>query len=186
MMNFTACILHIMLLEWLNQGGWGGRDVSHASGRGEVFTGFGLGGPKVRDHSEGLGVGGRITLIWTLGIDGANYIRLDQVRIQWRAFFFEHANEPSGSIKKTGFFWQSEWRPAFQVCLSYCDISTAVTEAWWFQLTFHLYPLSLRDFTDLTSCIIVTLRQYGVACCPSHNVTLFATHCSSSSSSLSR
>jgi hypothetical protein len=31
-------------------------------GRGEVFTGFWLGGPKVRDHWEDLGVGGRITL----------------------------------------------------------------------------------------------------------------------------
>jgi hypothetical protein len=36
-------------------------------GRGEVFTGFCLGGPKVRDHWEDLGVGGRITLSWTLG-----------------------------------------------------------------------------------------------------------------------
>jgi hypothetical protein len=35
-------------------------------GRGEVFTGFWLGGPKVRDHWEDLGVGGRITLSWTL------------------------------------------------------------------------------------------------------------------------
>jgi hypothetical protein len=31
-------------------------------GRGEVFTGFWLGGLKVRDHWEELGVGGRITL----------------------------------------------------------------------------------------------------------------------------
>jgi hypothetical protein len=30
---------------------------------GEVFTGFCLRGPKVRDHWEDLGVGGRITLI---------------------------------------------------------------------------------------------------------------------------
>jgi hypothetical protein len=30
-------------------------------GRGEVFTGFWLGDPKVRDHWENLGVGGRIT-----------------------------------------------------------------------------------------------------------------------------
>jgi hypothetical protein len=36
-------------------------------GRGEVFTGFWLGGPKVRDHWEDLGVGGRITLSLTLG-----------------------------------------------------------------------------------------------------------------------
>jgi hypothetical protein len=28
---------------------------------------FWLGGPKVRDHREDLGVGGRITLSWTLG-----------------------------------------------------------------------------------------------------------------------
>jgi hypothetical protein len=36
-------------------------------GTGEVFKGFLLGGPKVRDHWEDLGVGGRITLCWTLG-----------------------------------------------------------------------------------------------------------------------
>jgi hypothetical protein len=36
-------------------------------GRGEVFTGFWLGGPNVRDHCEDLGVGGRITLRWALG-----------------------------------------------------------------------------------------------------------------------
>jgi hypothetical protein len=36
-------------------------------GEGEVFTGFWLGGPKARDHWEDLGVGGRITLRWTLG-----------------------------------------------------------------------------------------------------------------------
>jgi hypothetical protein len=29
--------------------------------------GFWLGGPKVRDDREDLGVGGRITLSWTLG-----------------------------------------------------------------------------------------------------------------------
>jgi hypothetical protein len=32
----------------------------------EVITGFWLGGPKARDHWEDLGVGGRITLRWTL------------------------------------------------------------------------------------------------------------------------
>jgi len=34
---------------------------------GDVFTGFWLGGPKERDHWEDLGVGGMITLRWTLG-----------------------------------------------------------------------------------------------------------------------
>jgi hypothetical protein len=36
-------------------------------GEGEVITGFCLGGPKVGDYWEDLGVGGRITLRWTLG-----------------------------------------------------------------------------------------------------------------------
>jgi hypothetical protein len=36
-------------------------------GRGEVSTGFWLGGPKGRDHWEDLGIGGRIALRWTLG-----------------------------------------------------------------------------------------------------------------------
>jgi hypothetical protein len=45
---------------------WAGH-VAHAWGRGEVLTGFWLGGPKARDHWEDLGVGGRITLRWTWG-----------------------------------------------------------------------------------------------------------------------
>jgi hypothetical protein len=36
-------------------------------GREEVFTGFWLGGLKVRDHWEDLGLGGRIALRWILG-----------------------------------------------------------------------------------------------------------------------
>jgi hypothetical protein len=31
-------------------------------GRGEVLTGFWLGGPRARDHWQDLGIGGRITL----------------------------------------------------------------------------------------------------------------------------
>jgi hypothetical protein len=38
-----------------------------AWGRGELFTGFLLGGPKVRNHWEDLGIGRRITLSWTRG-----------------------------------------------------------------------------------------------------------------------
>jgi hypothetical protein len=34
-----------------------------------VFAGFWLGGPKVRDHWKDLGVGGKITLSWTLDRD---------------------------------------------------------------------------------------------------------------------
>jgi hypothetical protein len=40
-------------------------------GRGEVFTGFWLGSSKVREQWEDLGVGGRITLRWTLGREGS-------------------------------------------------------------------------------------------------------------------
>jgi hypothetical protein len=58
----------------------------HAWDRGEVFTGFWLGIPKVRDHWEDLGVGGRMTLRWTLGIDGVSWIRLAQDRVRCRAF----------------------------------------------------------------------------------------------------
>jgi hypothetical protein len=44
--------------------GW----VGHVArmGEGKVFTRFWLGGPKVRDLWDDLGVGGRITLKWTL------------------------------------------------------------------------------------------------------------------------
>jgi hypothetical protein len=47
------------------------RWAGHVSRMGEVFTGFWLGGPKARDHWEDLGVGGRITLRWTLGKQGS-------------------------------------------------------------------------------------------------------------------
>jgi hypothetical protein len=59
----------------------------HAWGRGEVFTGFWLGGPK-----RPLG---RPRRRWEdntkmdlreIGIDGENRIRLAQDRVQWRGF----------------------------------------------------------------------------------------------------
>jgi hypothetical protein len=43
-----------------------GRTCSTHEG-GEVFTGFWVGGLKVRDHWEDLGLGGRITLRWISG-----------------------------------------------------------------------------------------------------------------------
>jgi hypothetical protein len=43
------------------------RWVGHVACTGEVFTGFCLGGPKIRDHWKDLHVGGRTTLRWTLG-----------------------------------------------------------------------------------------------------------------------
>jgi hypothetical protein len=61
----------------------------HAWGRGEVFTVFWLGGPKVKRQL------GRRRRRWEdnikldlmeIGIDGANWIRLAQDRVHWRAF----------------------------------------------------------------------------------------------------
>jgi hypothetical protein len=61
----------------------------HAWGRGEVFTGFWLVSPKVRHQM------GRPRRRWEdniktdlreIGIDAANWIRLAQDRLQWRAF----------------------------------------------------------------------------------------------------
>jgi hypothetical protein len=39
---------------------WAGHGTRMGEGRGVVFTGFWLGGPKGGDHWEDLGVGGRI------------------------------------------------------------------------------------------------------------------------------
>jgi hypothetical protein len=61
----------------------------HTWGRGEVFTGFWFGEPKVRDHW------GRPKHRWEdnikmdlreIGIDGVNWIQLAQDRVQWQAF----------------------------------------------------------------------------------------------------
>jgi hypothetical protein len=58
--------------------------VGHVArmGRGEVFTGFWLGVPKGRDHWEY-----KIKMDHReIRIDVANWIRLAQGRVQWRAF----------------------------------------------------------------------------------------------------
>jgi hypothetical protein len=50
----------------------------HKWGRGEVFTRFQLGGPKVRrDHWEDLGIGWEVNIemdLREIGINGANWI----------------------------------------------------------------------------------------------------------------
>jgi hypothetical protein len=51
----------------------------HAWGRGEVFTGFWLGGPNVRDYWEDIGLDGRITLRWALGRQGS----IRQTEFSW-------------------------------------------------------------------------------------------------------
>jgi hypothetical protein len=46
--------------------GWACNTHGGEERRGEVFAGFWLRTPKRRDHWKDLGVGGRITLSWTL------------------------------------------------------------------------------------------------------------------------
>jgi hypothetical protein len=41
MMNFITCILQLIFLWWLNQGGWGGLDMWHAWGGKRCLQGFG-------------------------------------------------------------------------------------------------------------------------------------------------
>jgi hypothetical protein len=85
MMNFITCILHRKLLGWLNQGGWGGRDMWHAR-RGVymvlVWRPDGkrpLGRPRHRwEDNIKMDIRDR-------GIDGANWIRLVQDRVQWQS-----------------------------------------------------------------------------------------------------
>jgi hypothetical protein len=50
-----------------------------------VFTGFWLGGPKGRDHLRRWEDNIKMDLR-EVGIDGANWIRLVQDRVEWRAF----------------------------------------------------------------------------------------------------
>jgi hypothetical protein len=70
-----------------------------------VLTGFWLGGPKARDHWEDLGVGGRITLKWTLGRQGSmGRTGFGWLRIGSSGGFCEHGDEPSGSIRNRDFF----------------------------------------------------------------------------------
>jgi hypothetical protein len=90
MMSFMTCILHWILLGWLNQGVCDGLDLWHAWG------GEGRGAYRVLvGRPEGkrpLGIPRRrweynIKMdVREIGIDGANWIRLSQDRVHWRAF----------------------------------------------------------------------------------------------------
>jgi hypothetical protein len=63
---------------------WAGCVARVGEGRG-VYRVL-VGRSEVRDHWEDVGVGGKITLSWTLGIDGASWNQLAQHRVQWRTF----------------------------------------------------------------------------------------------------
>jgi hypothetical protein len=88
MMSFIACILHRMLLGWLNQGGWIGLDMWHDWG-GERYLQVLVG------RSESKRPLGRPRRRWEdnikldfreIGIDGSKCIWLAQDMVQWRAF----------------------------------------------------------------------------------------------------
>jgi hypothetical protein len=59
------CSLNIVRVIHSRRMRWAGHVAR--MGRGQVFTGFWLRGPKGTDLWEDVGVGGRITLSWTLG-----------------------------------------------------------------------------------------------------------------------
>jgi hypothetical protein len=66
---------------------------------------FLLGGPKARDHWKDLGVGGSITLKWTLGREGSmGRTGFSWLRIGSSVGLCEHGNEPSGSIRNQDIF----------------------------------------------------------------------------------
>jgi hypothetical protein len=62
--------------------------MRHAEGRGEVFTGFWLGGAKLRPLERPRRKwDDNIKMDFTeIGIDGANWIQLTQDKVQWWAF----------------------------------------------------------------------------------------------------
>jgi hypothetical protein len=59
-----------------------------------------------------------------IGIDGANWIRLAQDRVQWRAC--EHGNEPSDSISKAGYCLTNRVAISFSKNILYHGVSTFV------------------------------------------------------------
>jgi hypothetical protein len=88
MMNFTACIFHLMLFGWLNQGEWGTGQVARMGEGRKCFKSL------IR-RPEGKGLLGEPRRSWQdniktdlkeVGIDVANWTRLAQNRVQWRAF----------------------------------------------------------------------------------------------------
>jgi hypothetical protein len=89
-----------------------------------------LGGPKVRDHWEDLGVGGRMILRLTfreIGIDGENWSRLAQDRCPVVGFC-EHGNEPSGSIKSAGYSLTSRVTISFPNNVLHHEVSEWVSK----------------------------------------------------------
>jgi len=63
--------------------------MGHAWWRGKVFTGFWVGGPNVTNHWEDLGIGGSMTLQWTLGRQEL----MGQTGFGWLRIFFDKLSD---------------------------------------------------------------------------------------------
>jgi hypothetical protein len=88
MIKFTACILHRILLKWLNQGWWVGQEMWHAWWSERCLQGFGWEAWSRRPLGRA-----RCRLKYNIKmdlreieIDLANWIQLAQDRFQCRAF----------------------------------------------------------------------------------------------------
>jgi hypothetical protein len=99
MMTFIACILHRILLGWLNQGGWGGGTCGTHGERRSVYCAL-VGRPKGKrplgtlrhrwEHKIKMDLG----KIGSMGRTGFGWLSIGSM-----AGFCEHGNEPSGFHK---------------------------------------------------------------------------------------
>jgi hypothetical protein len=96
-------------------------------GRGEVLTGFWLGGLKARDHWKDQGVDGRITLRWILGRQGSmgrtgfGWLRIGSIgELLWTRWW------TFGFRKKAGYFLTSQVTISFSNSILHHGVSELV------------------------------------------------------------
>ena len=88
METIAWCLPILALLGWLNQAGWDGRGMWHASGRREKSTGIWWENLKERDHLEEMFVDGKDNSEMYFGEmqwEGVDWIHLVQNRDKWLA-----------------------------------------------------------------------------------------------------